>query len=97
MLVDVRFLTLMSNTLGSIPTWPTMVKPVGNSSCSSSGRMADMISSVDVKLRVTRYMGLTNIHTVGPVIVGQFEIVDRYIDLLLADQSSEFLAPCRLV
>ena len=30
---------------GLVPTWPTMVKPVGSSSCSSSGRMAVIMSS----------------------------------------------------
>lgn len=29
-----------------IPTWPTTLKPTGISSCSLSGRMADMMSSV---------------------------------------------------
>ena len=70
---------------GFIPTCPTIVKPVGSSSCSSTGRMAVIISSGGNQDIMGVYLRYFNVHTIVPVVVGQLQIVISNIDLLLLD------------
>ena len=51
------------------PTWPTMLNPVGNSSCSASGSMALIMSSGDMSYSVQWDICVSHIHTVVPVVV----------------------------
>lgn len=62
-------LLLFVNWTMDAPTWPTMLKPVGNTSCSASGSMALITSSSSMSNSIQSDTRALYIHTVVPVVI----------------------------